>query len=191
MPASAIAVRPARDSVSSALWEAHQANHAADWQAEVALLRNIFTYLKDGATIDASVDGSVTPAVYSFSPTENCEIHRMIVYIEDNGAVTASSYGSVSTLSNGIDVEHTDGNTVVDMLDGVPIVSNASWAALCYDAQEVSFSGGGNSAVGVRWTFARSGSPIKMESGDTLRVRINDNLTGLVAHRFQIQGFYK
>ena len=148
-----------------------------------------FSYLKNGASPEANVNGSVTPVVFSYTAPQWCAIERMIVSIEDTGTVGADDYGAIASgLSNGIDVELVNSGTTTDILDGLPVQTNLDWAALCYDATEPTFSGGGNKAVVVRWTFAKSGAPLRLIKDDVFRIRINDNCTGLIRHRFQIQG---
>ena len=142
-------------------------------------------------TTNAKVDGSSTPVVFKFAPTRNCRIHRMMVFVEDAGAVVAANYGAVAgPLTNGIIVTHTDDSGTVTNLHGqVAITNNADWARLCYDVTYSGFAAG-NDFVHVRWTFDKTGIPLIMESGDTLKVTVRDNLTGLVEHYFHIQGHY-
>lgn len=153
----------------------------ADW---------ISTYLRDGASIEANVDGSETPVEFAFTAAGACEIHRMIVTIQDAGSFQSNEYGNLTALTNGIDFEHSDGTTTTDLLDGVPITTNQGWAELCYDAEPKSYSGTQAVSQVVRWTFSRAGIPLYLADGDTLTARINDNLTGLTLHRFLLQGYY-
>ena len=148
----------------------------------------------DGTGItDMRVNGSVTPVVAKFSPTKPCEIHRMIVHIEDAGNLVAGTYGAEAALTNGVTMTQTDDSnpTIVNTLTGQNgIKTNSDWGHVCYDVRYNTF-GSGNNFVTVRWTFAKSGIPLKLESGDSLNVNINDNLEGLISHHFLIQGFYK
>lgn len=150
----------------------------------------ISVHLRNAGSIEANVNGSVTPVEFAFSPTEQCQIHRMIVTITDAGSFQSSEYGNLSALTNGIEFEWTDGSDTVDFLDGVPIVSNQGWAERCYDAEPKDYQGTQAVSQVVRWTFEKSGIPLYLNAGDSLVVRINDDLTGLSQHRFLVQGHY-
>ena len=43
----------------------------------------------------------------------------------------------------------------------------------------------------VRWTFAKSGAPIRLDGAKNARLEVllNDDLTGLVDHHFVVQGY--
>lgn len=47
----------------------------------------------------------------------------------------------------------------------------------------------GNNIASSRWTFARSGRPLYLPENFKLRVSIQDNMTGLTAQYFMVQGF--
>lgn len=125
------------------------------------------------------------PAGYTF------HIARMIVEIEDTGVMRAEYYGSTNgALTNGIQVrEQDDSGTINDLTDGVPIKTNAGWGSQCYDVDVKSW-GAGNEVLLVRWTFAASGAPIVLDgaNNERLEVVLNDDLSGLVEHRFMVQG---
>ncbi len=152
-------------------------------------------YLTDdgiiGGTHGANVNGSVTPVPYYFQPSLNgivdLDVYRLIVMIEDTGALAADNYGALGTLTNGIRVQHVSGNTTTNLDGGLAIKSHAHWARLCYDMAEHTFGSGANFVV-VRWTFERAGIPLHIENTDQLKVTINDDLTGLEDHHFMIQG---
>lgn len=152
--------------------------------------KHLYTYLTGPADAkNANVDGSSTPVEFTFEPTAKCHISRVLVTVQDAGAFTATSYGAVAALANGVEFEHS-GGTVVDLLGGLPITGNSDWARVCYDTLELDFTGGGSTSLVVRWTFAKAGIPLTLESGDSIIVRVNDNLTGLVGHYFMLQGYY-
>ena len=123
---------------------------------------------------------------------ETYVLYRMLVFIEDGtSAFSADNYGgTASALTTGVKVLVTDSSdtTIVDLLDNVPVKSNAQWNALCYDAQFVSY-GTGNKYLVVRWTFERSGVPIVLTDQQKLKVTVNDDLSGLDTHHFRVQGF--
>lgn len=143
----------------------------------------------------ANVNGAVTPVPFWYGPTEGIvTVHRMIVTIEDNAVLAADNYGGLSALTNGLQVRvmegnQTTGNVELDLLDGGSIKSHLGWAEHCYDLTEHVF-GAGNNFIVVRWTFSNAGRPLILNSvhQDKLVVTVNDDLSTLVAHHFQIQG---
>jgi len=118
-------------------------------------------------------------------------IHRMIVFIEDTTNWSAANYGDLAgPLTNGVLVRVTDPDDTVtlDLLDGVPVKTNAGWSTMSYDTQNITL-GAGNEYMVVRWTFAKSGAPLTLRPGHKLKATFEDNLTGLVSHRFMVQGY--
>jgi hypothetical protein len=149
----------------------------------------ISQYLDTVGDGTGTTNGATTADTYFFAPTRSCQIHRMLVFIEDNVPVVAAKYGGLSALSTGIKVTHVSGGQTLNLHGQNTIKSNADWARVCYDVTYTVF-GSGNDYVQARWTFAKSGIPILMESGDTLNAVVADDLTGLVGHYFMIQGNY-
>lgn len=147
----------------------------------------------DGSgTKNANVDGSGTPQVFKIVPTRSIAIARMIVHIEDAGAIAGGNYGAVAALANGVEVGiyTVDGDALVtDLLDGLDVQTNAQWARFCYDVSNITFASG-NNYVNVRWTFAKSGAAVNVTPDKYFAVTVNDNLTGLVDHTFIVQGRY-
>jgi hypothetical protein len=159
------------------------------------LVQPFFRFLDsngDGTGTKSFIGDYTTPDEAYIQPpaTKVFAITRMIVHIEDSGAVTADSYGALSTLTNGITVEvHDTGGLKYSLTNGDPIHSGAEWSQYCHDV-ELKTWGAGNSFITARWTFETAGIPILL-SGDTsdrLVVTLADNFTGLVDHKFQVQG---
>jgi hypothetical protein len=117
-------------------------------------------------------------------------IERMLVFVQDTGAFDAGDYGNGLALTNGLllTVER-DGVELLDLLGNEPIHNNAEWAAMCYDAQVLTW-GTGDEMLVARWTFSKSGKPLTLhgKSSDRLVLTANDDMTGLNAHRFKVQG---
>ncbi len=156
-------------------------------------INNFFAYLdtvgNGTGSSDGAVDASGADVVLKYVPTKGVKIHRMLVFIRDSGAIQAERYGAISNgLTNGILMIATDGTESVDLMGGLPVKSNADWSRNCYDMQPLTF-GSGDNFVNVRWTFAKSGIPLIMEAGDSLEVTLQDDLSGLVEHRFKIEGY--
>ena len=153
--------------------------------------RHVFKWLREsGGSRDASVNGLGTPVLFEYLCTEDhVDVTRMIVTITDSGTFDALLYGNRVVLVNGIKVEIIrDGEVHLDLLDAEPILSNTDWAAMCHDFTYHDIGTGDNRAT-IRWTFAHSGFPLVLLDGDILRVTIQDDLTTLTGHYFQIQGY--
>ena len=121
------------------------------------------------------------------------DIYRMIVMIEDAGAFDSGLYGNGIVLTNGIRVYLKNSlNVVMEEFTGFPILTNGDWAGHCHDHEHHSF-GSGNEVVSVRWTFDKSGQPLTVNfgAGEYLEVYLNDDFSGLVKHRFSVQGKYR
>ena len=152
--------------------------------------RHIFKWLRDGASRDLNVDGT-TPVVFEWvndGPTP-AMIHRLLVFIRDTGTFDAELYGNGVILTNGILVRVVDevDAVMLDLLDGEAIHTNSEWQALSFDFSYNDIGTGDNTAT-IRWTFAKSGDPIRIYPGWKLQMTVRDNLVGLVAHTAQIQG---
>lgn len=162
---------------------------------------NIYRHLTDdglpgdGSNDNANVNGVVTAVPFYSGPADGkvWRIERMLITIEDNAVFTAATYGGVGALANGVTChKHTGGITgpvVLDLMDGASAGGLVDWADFCYDMTNHSFGSGNNFAV-VRWTFAKSGAPLKLvgSRNEVLCINIQDDLTTLVRHTFFIQG---
>ena len=120
---------------------------------------------------------------------ERMSVYRLVIHIEDTGNFLAGGYGAGAALTNGIHISYTQGPLVVDFDDGVETKTNAGWSRMAYDVTDHTF-GSGNNYLAVRLSFDKMGSPIILGAGDRFNVELNDNLTGIVAHYFTIQGLY-
>ena len=127
----------------------------------------------------------IAPAGYEYA------INRLLVTVEDGfNGFSGENYGAVATLTNGIEVAVHDanGNQILDLTSGLKIQSNAHWARHCFDAV-IETVGSGNSFLRVRWTFESAGDPLVLLPGCSLRVLLQDDLTGLIGHYFMAQGW--
>lgn len=146
----------------------------------------------DGTGNDnANVDGSVTPVAFKLTcPSDRIyEVHRAIIFVQDTGTFTAVKYGVLPTLTNGVLLDTYDVSGVAKDQIQHSIKSNSEWAKHCYDATPHTY-GSGDNAIAVRWTFSKSGEPIYLKPGESLRFTVQDDLTGLVVHSFIAQFTY-
>lgn len=149
-------------------------------------------YLDSNGNGTGTKDMSTTADIYYLQAAANeiVVIERMIVSYQDAGGGTVAEYGNLNAaLSTGIEVKVVDDNgTIVDLTNGVPIVSNGTWARTCYDAQRLDW-GAGEDLFVVRWTFAKAGRPVFLNPGDRLEFQVNDDLSLLTNHYACVQGY--
>lgn len=142
-------------------------------------------------TIQANGNYSTVQGEFYITPgtAHRYAIHRMLVHIQDTGPISADEYGALTALTNGVRVVIKDGTDteILDLLAGTTVKSNAQWGQMCYDATPSTY-GSGLDFVNVRWTFAKSGNPLLIQQNHKLSVLLDDNLSGLSAHTFLVQG---
>jgi len=147
----------------------------------------------DGTGVKDHVsDYSVTPGAARLDAAAMTllRVERLLVSYQDASGFRASRYGNLgAALTNGIAVKHLDagGGVIQDLTDASPVLTNAGWGALCYDVDVKSW-GAGDEVLVCRWTFSKAGKAITVRPGERLAVEFNDDLSGLVSHRFQFQG---
>ena len=151
----------------------------------------LYKYLKDGATIDMSVDGSSTPVKYKYTvPTDSrALITRVMIVILDKGPIP-TKFGGVATLTNGLDIQifDSDGTTVlVDFLDGAPITQNAEFGCLAGVDIQIDAGAASDSLI-VRWTLRDAGASAVLTEGQIFQMTVNDDLTGLDSMVVLVQG---
>lgn len=138
-------------------------------------------------------DYSVTPQGFKFKPTENSAlIERAFIMIEDSGSFDSGLYGNGLSLTNGIRVYLRDkDDNIITEYTSFPIKTNGDWAGHCFDFNHFNW-GAGNEVAAVRWTFSKAGEPIFISAhkGEYLEFYLNDDFSGLIKHRFTIQGKY-
>jgi len=137
--------------------------------------------------------GNYTATAQSFRITDTTgwgEIERIIVSYQDAGAFDIEKYGNGIGLTNGVRVFLKNAsNEVIQEYTAFPILSNGDWASHCYDWAYFQEGTGDNVAV-IRWTFSKSGQPVlvKFDQDEYLEVLLNDDFSGLIKHRFFVQG---
>ena len=142
---------------------------------------------------DVVLDYTLTPTEFFVRPPpgEVWRIARMLVFIEDT-KINADDYGAIAGgISPGMELYVADDNGVINHLtDGGEINTNAEWAEYCYDADAKSW-GVGNEFLVVRWTFTKAGVPLRLigDKRERLAILAQDDLTGLIAHEYIVQGY--
>jgi len=155
---------------------------------------HLFKYLVSGATKNAVGDYSASAVDFELIPAsdEVYVLYRIMITVVDVGSFDSGAYGNNITLTNGISVSIANGieETSIDLVDGLPIKTNADWSRLAgVDVKVLDFGLGDNQLI-VRWTFERAGAPITLvgDQEESLKVTLNDDFTGLVSQYFLVQG---
>lgn len=119
-------------------------------------------------------------------------VNRIITTIQDSGSVDAASYGNGIALTNGILLQKIDknNNIIIDFTAGQSILTNTDWGTNCFDVKPSEF-GGGNNYVLAKWTLTKdsNGKGLRLEDGERLVMRLKDDFTGLVGHKFKGVGY--
>ncbi len=152
-------------------------------------------YLSDDGTTtgDKNANGNYSGAPEEFyvEATTNMWFGRLMVSFEDGGGMQAQEYGNLNTaLTNGVEFEIRNeyGDVMSDLTDGVPIKTNAQLAQLVGPDVDRKDWGGGNDLMIARWTFSKFSDGIALQPGWKFVAKLNDNFSGLVTHRFNLQG---
>lgn len=161
-------------------------------------MASLYRYLDtngDGTgTKNANGDYSSAEEIFYIQPPANqrYELHRIIITLEDTSGFSAQEYGNLgAALTNGIEIKSRNNDVVTcDITAGIPIKTNAQWAALAFDVDLKSW-GAGNELLTARLTFEKAGEPIVIcgNIGGRLEVSLNDDFSGLITQYFMVQGY--
>lgn len=165
-------------------------------QAGVAPEDLLFRYLDtsgDGSgTKNANGDYSSIATDFKITTASNISsllIQMLSIHIRDTAALSADEYGNIAALTNGVSVGiyNPAGSIVMDLMDNIPVKSNAGWSRGAFNIRADDF-GSGDNFIAVQWHFANPGSWITLPTNYSLRAHLHDNFTGLVDHYFFVSG---
>lgn len=143
----------------------------------------------DGSgSIDANVDGSITPVdfIVTAGANEILTVYRLVITIVDTAPMDSAKYGNNIVLTNGIRFYHKSALGVeTDRAAQHPILTNAAWGAYCYEMQNLNWGQGPEQVTG-NYNFTEDGAPLILNPGESYIVRISDDLTGLIGHHFRL-----
>lgn len=139
--------------------------------------------------IVADFSGAATDFWIEPPAGEIWHIHRILVKIQASGSFRPEWYGSATALTNGIKIIHEMSSSENDLTGQLPIKNIGELAAYMFDVQLHDF-GAGDKFITGRWSFSKSGVTLSLhgDTNDKLIVRVNDNMTNLVGHKFIAQG---
>lgn len=134
---------------------------------------------------------SAAPTDFYYSPPTNTKYHisSVLIQISDNATFNQIDYGGMAALTNGIKFYIQEGTTpTVPLLSGVIVKQNNDWLGLTGDVLLTTFSGTAQT-LGVSFNlFKDFGEDLELLSTSKFIVRLNDDFTSLVAHRFILRG---
>ncbi len=155
-------------------------------------------YLKNAAAINMGVNWPIN-TIYKYTTTANHTFYaaRIIINILDNGSALPEELGGISALSNGLSLYYRVSALSPKIYLGgtgdVPIISNGSISAMCFDFTIL--SKGGSSVLDLmtwRYSFNKSGTFLKI--GDTGIIAVEtengaDNLSNINQMSMMVQGY--
>ena len=165
---------------------------------EIDALPLVIHFSHDGGTTDNYIGDysgeAAVEAVCQPPAGERWVISRMIIYIEDTGNPTLSTYGNIAELDPGIRFGLRDDDGVLAYLDGgEAITDNGHWARLMYDWTHQTWSAVNYYMVG-RYTFSKFvPGGIPLHGDDPLNQRLflsfSEDFTGLIKHEYYAEGY--
>ena len=143
---------------------------------------------------NANGDYSSVQGIFRLAPAASTvyRVALLNIMIEDTAGLAAETYGAISGgITNGVQLRiHNGTSTVLDLLDEEPIKLNSQWLGVCPGA-EVNAWGSVNEILTARWDLKAAGMFLRLD-GDAsaeLQIVLDDDLTGLISHRFFVQGY--
>jgi hypothetical protein len=143
-------------------------------------------------TRELDVDGSSTTQVFTVNgPTTGAavDITRIMIQMECASAADLSTFGDLTALTNGIVLRRNNG--VVNNIWNVKKNSEFSNLAFDFDIFAASNPSSGIDGLKCRYTFAgqdKHGVAVRLATGETLEVLIQDDITGLDSFHIIAQG---
>ncbi len=154
-------------------------------------------FTSSSGVTEMKVSGTaVTPIAFFVSPStaespRGVDIARINIKLTDTG-LRWTFFGGLGALTNGVKIEHlsTAGAVLFDFTDGHPMKINADWSLLA-GTDDMIHPAAGPDAIPIRWTLAKAGSAFHLNQGQSLRISVQDDLTGLTTFEAMAQGVYE
>ncbi len=148
-----------------------------------------------GTTNNANNDysGGVTEFIYTNTDESNTLfVGSLNIKIQDDGAFNLAEYGSIgSSLTNGINIYYTGSTgTVRNDIVGTTFSIHKNSDYFNYTTEvNIQDLGTGDSLISIDLNFQKNRSSIKLGITDRIAIELNDDLSNLTEHTFQITGF--
>ena len=161
---------------------------------------NRATFFNSFLTLDGSnqATGNYSSGVTEFSytnasTTETLFIGNLVINILDDGALSMDEYASIgTTLTNGMNIYYTSvSGATRNNIVGTTYNIHSNSDFLDYTTDVVLIDNNtGVASFSVNLNFQKNRSNIKLGQADKIVVEVNDDLTSLTSHTFQINGFH-
>lgn len=144
--------------------------------------------LKDsGGSLDANVDGSVTPVTFLYKPPAGKRFvcGRMLFYMEDNSVFSSDNFGSIPALTNGVSICY-NGVETRNWKTNMDVITTM------YDNEVPPSFATEQKAMAGRLSFTKMAGNVRglnVLETDGFEVKIQDNLGSLTHLRFSVQGY--
>lgn len=147
-------------------------------------------FLRNGGSIEQTVDGSITPVLFCYTVPFGFSFYvdRLHVVIIADKKMDGGDFGGIANgLDEGINIFLTDptGTQIKNLLDGETIKRNADWGQYSGGSMETLWETG----FVIDWDFSSSiGRPIRLSNRLSFCMLIRDDLTSLIRLRSTVQG---
>jgi hypothetical protein len=142
-------------------------------------------------TKEMSVDGSVTPQIFSIRADPSIDITiditRIIIHMIGTSTMDDALFGDLDALARGVVLRRIDGITQ-NILN---VKTNGEFGELAFDKVYDTKAPAGFTGFSCRLTFAgqnKMGVAIRLGPSDDLQLIVQDNLSGLVSFRIVAEG---
>ncbi len=133
-----------------------------------------------------NVDGSVTPVDFDINPPpDRAVVLDSLHFVLQGTNMTPSKFGGLTALTNGIALQILEGeDIVVDFAQAFRITMNADFSLFSEGAIQ-SFGAGADDMLSTTFDFQLSGRLLLMNGVETVRIKIQDDLSGGALSRFE------
>lgn len=160
-------------------------------------LNRMLDTVGDGSGVtNANGDYTAAAALFTIAPGpgEIFEIAQLQVEIQTSGGgntIRPNRYADISGgLTSGVNIHTHNGLVVLRQITEAsqPIRDNRDWVRNAYEVSTETDQA--NGFMHVLWDFAKQDAKIVIDgdASEELRVRLNDNFTGLIGHTFTVRG---
>ena len=137
------------------------------------------------------VNGSVTPADFTYTATAPCALERVLFSVVDNAGEDIDGFFTIAALSTGLTIQHRNSaGTVLQHFstDVAAIQRHADFTNLAGVDVGATSDTPAVTRAGVRWTIGKAGAKLRMEAGDVFGVTVSDDLSAILQFRTMAQG---
>lgn len=160
---------------------------SADFVADET--NTVATYLLNAASEDQTVDGSIVPVEFSYTPPAgfNFICARIVFYMEGATAFDSNLFGNQTALTNGWTIEMNGVETMASK-------TNRDLGTYMYDIKGDEIYGKTNRTIIARFSFNEftdGADGITIRDGQSFKTIVKDDLTGLIYLEAKVMGVLK